>query len=219
MTYQTQSPEAYIARACEEVLHKHGDTHLGNGYTRTIEEARGQYAMMMEVIRETEGPIHVLDFGCGLAHMLDYIKSEPRLAHVQYSGLDLSEDYIAAARKRHPEADLRQMDVLADDTKLPDYDYVVMNGVFNFRGKIPYEEMLAYWRRLLPIAFRHSRKGIAFNAMSKYVDWERDDLFHLPFDEMASFVRPNLSRHFVIRHDYPAYEYTTYVYREVWSPQ
>jgi hypothetical protein len=49
--------------------------------------------------------------------------------------------------------------------------------------------------------------------MSKLVDWERDDLFHRPFDTMASFVWKNLSRHFVIRHDYPAYEYTTYVYR------
>jgi hypothetical protein len=49
--------------------------------------------------------------------------------------------------------------------------------------------------------------------MSKLVDWERDDLFHRPFDTMASFVWKNLSRHFVIRHDYPAYEYITYVYR------
>jgi hypothetical protein len=111
------------------------------------------------------------------------------------------------------------LDVLADDSRLPDFDYIVMNGIFNFRGQIPYEDMLAYWRRLLPIVFRHCRKGIAFNAMSKHVDWERDDLFHLPLDEMASFVRANLSRHFVIRHDYPAYEYTTYVYREVWSPR
>jgi hypothetical protein len=49
--------------------------------------------------------------------------------------------------------------------------------------------------------------------MSRLVDWERDDLFHLPFDVMAEFVGKRLSRHFVIRHDYPAYEYTTYVYR------
>ena len=46
------------------------------------------------------------------------------------------------------------------------------------------------------------------------MDWERDDLFHLPFDEMAQFVGANLSRYFIIRHDYPAYEYTTFVYRK-----
>jgi hypothetical protein len=35
----------------------------------------------------------------------------------------------------------------------------------------------------------------------------------LPFDEMAAFVAQNLSRHFIVRHDYPGHEYTTYVYR------
>jgi hypothetical protein len=49
--------------------------------------------------------------------------------------------------------------------------------------------------------------------MSKQVEWERDDLFHLPFDVMASFLAERLSRRFVIRHDYGLYEYTTYVYR------
>ncbi len=50
--------------------------------------------------------------------------------------------------------------------------------------------------------------------MSKYLDWERDDLFHLGFDDMASFLDSDISRHFVIRHDYELFEYTVYVYRE-----
>jgi len=32
--------------------------------------------------------------------------------------------------------------------------------------------------------------------MSKIVVWERDDLFHLPFDQMARFIAANLSRWF-----------------------
>ena len=56
-------------------------------------------------------------------------------------------------------------------------------------------------------------KGVAFNVMSKHVDWERDDLFHLPFDEMAGFVTRNLTRNFVIRNDYGLFEYTVYLYR------
>jgi hypothetical protein len=46
------------------------------------------------------------------------------------------------------------------------------------------------------------------------VDWERDDLFHLPFHTMADFVRGELSHHFLFRQDYGLHEYTTYVYRE-----
>ncbi len=50
---------------------------------------------------------------------------------------------------------------------------------------------------------------MAFNVMSTLVDWQRDDLFHLSFDTMAQYVSQALSRHFVVRHDYGAYEYTT----------
>jgi hypothetical protein len=56
-------------------------------------------------------------------------------------------------------------------------------------------------------------RGLAFNVMSKHVDWERPDLFHLPFDALAQVLARSLTRNFVIRNDYGLYEYTTYVYR------
>ena len=65
-------------------------------------------------------------------------------------------------------------------------------------------------RRVWPRA----REGLAFNVMSKHVDWERDDLFHLSTDLLLAFLKSELSRHVVIRHDYGLYEYTVYVYRE-----
>ena len=59
-----------------------------------------------------------------------------------------------------------------------------------------------------------ARRGLAFNVISKHVDWERDDLFHLPCDALIAFLKAELSRHCVVRHDYGLFEYTTYVYRE-----
>jgi hypothetical protein len=49
--------------------------------------------------------------------------------------------------------------------------------------------------------------------MSTHVDWERDDLFHLPIDKLTAFLVKEASRDFIIRHDYKLYEYTAYVYR------
>ena len=49
-------------------------------------------------------------------------------------------------------------------------------------------------KKVFPLA----KRGIAFNVMSKQVDWERNDLFHLSLDEMSSFVTKHLSRHFVV---------------------
>jgi hypothetical protein len=90
---------------------------------------------------------------------------------------------------------------------------MVLNGVFTCRRDVPEAAMMEYMAATLKACFGLARKGIAFNVMSKLVDWERDDLFHVPFDALAQLVAAHLSRDFIIRHDYGLYEYTTYVYR------
>ena len=213
MPVPTRAPQRIIAEACEQDLFQHGDTFRGAGYTKSAREASERYAVMLDVVRDRDARVTLLDFGCGLAHMLDHIKRHPQYRHIDYTGLDISTAYLAAARTRHADAAFLQMDVLESDAQLPEFDYIVLNGVFNFRGPIDQADMLRYWQELLVVLYRHCRSGMAFNVMSKIVDWEREDLFHLPFDAMAQFVGRCLSRHFSIRHDYGAYEYTTYVYR------
>lgn len=208
------APQYIISAACEEDLIKYGDNFRGVGYTKSAAEASERYALMLGVIRERDTPVTILDLGCGLGHLLDFIESHAGYRSLQYTGLDISSRYLDAARARHPQHEFILMDVLESDEQLRIFDYVVLNGVFNFRGPIERGDMLRYWQQLTTTAYRHCRLGMAFNVMSTLVDWERDDLFHLPFDAMAAFVAKHLSRHFVIRHDYQAYEYTTYVYRQ-----
>lgn len=208
-----ETPQRIISSACEEDLDKHGDSFRGNGYTKSAEEAIERYALMLDVVRERSTPQSVLDLGCGLGHMVDFIAGTERYRHVRYTGLDISAKYLAAAKARHPDQKFVLMDVLSGDEDLPMFDYVILNGVFNYRGPLEQERMVEYWKELITVAYRHCRRGIAFNVMSTLVDWERDDLFHLPLEAMSDFVWKNLSRHFVVRHDYRAYEYTTYVYR------
>jgi SAM-dependent methyltransferase len=207
------SAQRYISQACEDDLLMYGDSFRGAGYTKSAEEAAQRYALMLGVIREARDPLTLLDFGCGLAHLLDFMQRETRYSHVRYTGLDLSPKYLEAAKARHADQTFLLLDVLQAEDRLPQFDYVIMNGVFNFRGALSEESMLSYWKQLTTTVFRHCRRGLAFNVMSQLVDWERDDLFHLSFDALAQHVAQPLSRHFVIRHDYGAYEYTTYVYR------
>lgn len=202
-----------ISASCEEDLATHGDTFRGVGYTKSADEARQRYALMLDVVRETDEPCTLLDFGCGLAHLYDYLREQPAYTGVHYTGLDLSPKYLDVARRRLPGVELLELDVLDSDAALAQFDYIIMNGVFNYRGSADHAAMVAYWQRLVSVMFRHCRRGLAFNVMSRLVDWQRSDLFHLPFDTMAEFVGRSLSPHFVVRHDYGAREYTTYVYR------
>ena len=77
--------------------------------------------------------------------------------------------------------------------------------------------MFTFFKRMIKKIFHKSNIGIAFNVMSKHVDWEREDLFHLPFDLLGNFLKTEISRHFIIRNDYGLYEYTTYIYKNALS--
>jgi hypothetical protein len=202
-----------IVAACEADLEKYGDSYRGVGWTKRKEDVDRRYQVMLDIIKkDTSGEkVKLLDFGCGASHLYEYILRN-RITTIDYSGLDLSEVFINLSKSKYPHNAYYHVDILSDSVRLPTFDYIVMNGVFNFKGELSFDEMFAYFQALIDAVVPLARVGIAFNVMSKHVDWERDDLFHLPFDALGSFLREEVSRHFVIRHDYGLYEYTTYIY-------
>lgn len=201
-------------RYCESFLDKYGDTWRGAAWTKRKEDVDKRYQVMLELIRSpSDERVELLDFGCGASHLLEYLRARG-LAQINYHGLDLSPKFLALSRAKFPDVPYYDIDVMESDEGLPTFDYVIMNGVFTGRREIPLDEMKTYFETVVSRLFAHSRIGIAFNVMSKQVDWERDDLFHLSFDALATFLTAQVSRYFVIRHDYGLYEYTTYVYRQ-----
>jgi len=210
----TAKPYAALVRFSESFLERHGDSYLGVGWTKRQEDADARYRVMLELLAGERGrPVTLLDFGCGASHLYEHMKAHQRV-DIAYSGLDLSRQFLALSRRKFPHLTYYDLDILEDDRGLPMFDYIVMNGVFTVKCNLSFEAMLEYFQCLVRGAFAKARKGIAFNVMSKQVDWEREDLFHLPFEMLASFLAREVSRHFVVRHDYGLYEYTTYVYRE-----
>jgi SAM-dependent methyltransferase len=204
----------YVAM-CEDDFDRYGDSFR---WTKSKELAELRYRVMLDVIRDPrDEEVTLLDFGCGPSYLLDYIL-EQGIAGVKYSGLDISPKFLALARSKHPSVAYYELDVLEDPQGLPEFDYIIINSVFTYKGRLSHEEMLAYWQDVLRTLFPKARHAIAFDVISTQVDWERDDLFHLPLGDLASFLDAHLSRHFTVRHDYGMYEYTTYVYREPCAP-
>ncbi|HEX6960459.1 MAG TPA: class I SAM-dependent methyltransferase [Lacipirellula sp.] len=202
----------------ESCLAKHGDSHLGVDWP-TAEGADVRYRVMLDVIAPGAGrtkpqaAVTLLDFGCGAAHLAEYIERRD-IRGIEYIGLDASPQFVELSRRKFPSRQFHCIDVLAENAELPEADYIVMNGVLTEKRGLAFDQMQRYMERLLPRVFAAVRVGMAFNVMSKHVDWERDDLFHVPYDMLAAFLKANVSRHFQFRADYGLYEYTTYVYRE-----
>jgi len=210
----SKPPQTQICEHYEACFEEHGDTPQGVDWPN-LADARIRYQVMLDLIpKTTDGTSQtLLDFGCGTAALLEFIQ-EKQIPGIEYSGLDLSPAFTDAASSKFPGHDFLCLDLLEEGESLPVYDYLVMNGVFTEKLGVSFDEMLAYLMKMLTAAFAHCRKGMAFNVMSKHVDWEREDLFHLPFDVLAPLLNKSLSRHHVFRSDYGLYEYTVYLYKE-----
>jgi SAM-dependent methyltransferase len=201
-----------IVRHYEACLERFGDTYRGVDWPNA-RDAATRYRVMLDVFQPLLRPYgSLLDFGCGAAHLYDYMKKQ-RVSGIRYAGLDASQTFIDLCRRKHPGAKFYCQDVLASALTFPKHDVIVMNGVLTEKRDLNWKTMAAYSERLLKRVFSQARKAIAFNVMSKHVDWERPDLFHVPFDYMAAFLKRALTRNFVFRNDYKLYEYTVYVYK------
>lgn len=213
---RVKKPYQSIIATWEERLREHGDSPQSVGWTAP--EASIRYRVMLDVIRRPGEPASLLDFGCGASHLYEYILKH-EIRGIRYHGLDISQRFLELSRAKFPDLDYLSLDVLdPDGPEWPQFDYIVMNGVLTYKGDVATGEMFEYCRALLPVVFAHADIGMAFNVMTKQVDWEREDLFHLEVDPLLSFLAANLSRHVVVRHDYGLYEYTIYVYRDPLEP-
>ena len=198
-----------LAEHYDKCFKKYGDTHLGVDWPK-LEDTFKRYDMMLGVIKD-ESPITLLDFGCGTASLNGYIEFL-KIKNIKYSGLDINESFCTTSKLKFPNNDFYCLDILKNND-IPNFDYIVCNGPFTEKRELSQQEMMEFFTNVIKKLWDNCNKGIAFNLMSKHVDWEREDLFHVSLDELGWFLKSNFSRNFIIRNDYGLYEYTTYVYK------
>ena len=199
----------------ENCLDKYGDNHLGVDWPK-LDDVDKRYKVMLDLIRcdeENDNLVSLLDFGCGTAHLLEYMNKN-KYERIVYSGLDISQKFVDVAKKKHPNSSFYCIDILDSDVDIQYFDYIVMNGIFTEKRELSFDEMWDYFTKMLLNIFEKCNKGFAFNVMSKNVEWQRDDLFHVSHDLLSDFLCKNLTRNYIIRNDYGLYEYTVYVLKK-----
>lgn len=206
------SPAEVLVAHYENCFKEYGRTSRGVDWPN-LPDLETRFEVMLGVLPPGKR-LSLLDVGCGPGLLVDHLEKTNRLAEITYRGIDLSEPMLASARAHWPKLDFEKRDLLSFPLPPASVDYAILNGVLTERRSIPRSEMEEYAIDLLSRVFAAVRGGLAFNVMSRIVDWERDDLFHWGFGEMASAVSKALSRHLVIRADYGLYEYTVYVYHQ-----
>jgi len=169
---------------------------------RTVESQLLRFKVLSEIgdLSDTS----VCDIGCGFGDFYPYLLQ--RFRKVDYTGVDLGENLIEEAGRRYPEARFLVCDILQAPLHQT-FDYVVCSGALNYR----IEDNKSYILEMLKMMFKLSTCGVAVNFLSSYVDYETEKNYHLP-PEAAFEMGQKLSRYVTIRHDYPLYEYTLYIY-------
>ena len=200
-----------IVNHYENCLDQHGDTFKGMDWPND-EQAVLRYQVMLDIIRES-GDCSLLDFGCGTALMLGFMKKHQQYAGIDYAGLDISAKSIALATEKYQDTPFYCLDILDNDSDIPNFDYIIMNGVFTEKREMEFEQMWDYFKTMISHIYPLANKGVSFNVMSKAVDWERWDLFHLSTDLLIDFLTKEVTRDFIIRNDYGLYEYSVYLYK------
>ena len=196
-----------IAEYYNKAFIEYGDTREGIAWDNQINLDK-RYEIMFDVVKHYNTSI--LDFGCGYGGLYEWILNNKKTA--EYVGLDINKEAIKFAKEKHPETTWIESDIHKDALQT-DFDYIICNGTFTVKDTLTQEEMWEFMTSTLKKLWTKTNKGIAFNIMSKLVDWERDDLFHVSMDQLGQWLKDNLSRDFIIRNDYKLYEYTAYVYK------
>lgn len=169
-----------------------------------IESQRLRFKILTE-IAALSGQ-RICDLGCGFGDLYSYLKEH--FKNIEYLGIDLSEKLIGEARDRYPKTVFEVRDILKE---LPQekFDYVLSSGALSFKMK-SHEK---YIERMLEAMMAMSTKGVAVNFLSSYVDYKLDKNFHLSPEKAIKMGR-QLTRFVAVRHDYPLYEFTMYLYHE-----
>jgi len=148
----------------------------------------------------------ILDLGCGLADFYEYLCS--RGIHPKYTGYDISPDLIARATARFPKVEFETRDIQRDGIPR-EFDYILSSQAFNYRLK--HEENLEMVKDILRRCLDKARKAVACDFLSSYVDYREEHLYYYSPEEMLRYCK-TLTKRVLLRHDYPLFEFTIYLY-------
>lgn len=169
-----------------------------------------RFDKLMSVV---EDPLHqefsINELGCGYGELYKYCQiNNYRIG--QYNGYDISEKMLEAANRYISN---NKVNLIKESSVKTKADYTITSGIFNVKFEEQKENWETYIKNTLKNMFENSEKGIAFNLLTKYVDFEAENLYYADPAYYFSFCKKELSKYVNLLHDYKLYEWTIVVKR------
>lgn len=201
--------KAIIANRYRERLKQYGPDirALASG---TVERRAIRFGVLHSV-GDLEGK-SILDLGCGLGDF--YASLLDQEIEVNYTGYDITEEFIELAGKRFPQAQFEVRDIQAQGIACK-FDYIVSSQTFN--NRLAHEDNTVVMQDVLRICYSACNFGVAVDMLTSYVDYREQHLFYYQPEEMFRYAK-SLTKRVTLRHDYRAYEFALYLYKDTEEP-
>lgn len=212
-----QVTEKQVLGYYDQGLDIFGDTARGAGWPNDSDRDK-RFDVILDIITAnfSDRSLVLCDLGCGTGELYRRIR-ERRLDHIVYKGVDASEIALGYARSKFPDITFHCFSALTAETATLQRlacDVLVANGLFTVKSQSSQADMWDFMTGTLQRAWPLVGRGLIFNVMSKVVDWERDDLFHVSYDELARFLHDLAGRAIGFRADYGLYEFMAYALKQ-----
>lgn len=170
------------------------------------------FEQLTKIIRNPSAPFSVNDYGCGYGSLIEFLVR--RGYTFEYRGYDIIASMIEKARELY--AGFPNVTFTGNEADLTEADYTIAGGVFNMKLQTTNEDWTRYLLSSLDKLWALSRKGMAFNILTKYSDADkmRDDLYYADPLFLFDYCKRHYAKDVALLHDYGVYEFTLLVRRE-----
>ncbi|OLQ86139.1 SAM-dependent methyltransferase [Vibrio panuliri] len=168
-----------------------------------------RFEQLSKILPDSDASFSVNDLGCGYGSYYEYL--ENNYNYVNYQGIDLSQEMIAAAVNRSG-CESKASFIIADRPNRVS-DYSIASGIFNIKQDRSNDEWWSYLVETLHILDEYSSKGFSFNCLTSFSDKEkmRNYLYYADPMIVFEYCKNNFSKNVALLHDYDLYEFTILV--------
>lgn len=196
-----------VAQYYAEKLSAHGVTPRGVDWS-SDDSQQLRFSQLLRVLEGDADEPTVLDYGCGYGALGRRLIAEGR--PFRYVGFDVCTPMVVQAR-----AELRdsRCSFTDSESELAVSDYAVASGIFNVRLDSSQARWKSHVIETIAKLARYSRRGFAFNMLTRYADREKlqDYLYYADPGEYFRLCKESYSRNVALLHDYDLYEFTILV--------
>jgi cyclopropane fatty-acyl-phospholipid synthase-like methyltransferase len=189
---------------------KHGISH--NAVQTSSDKS--QLARYSNLVKNIPNDESILDIGCGFGGITSYLFDDKN-HNAEYHGIDFVEEFILnGINSDNPLISYEVIDA-AKESYPKGYDWCIASGIFNNAM----EDNWAFLKKVISEMMNAANKGIAFNLLSTYVDYQSEGLYYFNPLEVLDFLKKNVSPLVLLDHSYRVkegvipYEFTIQVFK------